>query len=129
MFIQWFFVEIVERTVEEIQEGVRKVQPAVIIDKIPKQATDRVGNLLVDKLGKPIMVQAPKYEFTQWSAAYYPRSAKDTHNYIHAILRVESKLPLVINDIKCKELRNKKDWDDIKVIYPNLKKHWTDQPE
>lgn len=128
MIVQWFFVNVAERAADDIAQGVHKIRPAAIIDRVKVQKRDSKGNAVIDAKGNSVMIEKNKYEYTQWGAAYYPLSAKNTHKYSHAILRTESKKPLIISDPLCVELRNKADWDKVKAIYPELKQHWSDQP-
>ena len=129
MIVQWFFVGVAERTAEEVSGGVRRLHPAAVDDKVKKPKKNNKGIIEVDTNGNVIMIDAPKYEYTQWGAAYYPLDAKDTHRYSHAIIRTEAEKRLVINDPNCIELVNAQDWSNVRTIYPELKKHWVDQPE
>lgn len=72
------------------------------------------------------MVGAQKYAYTQWSAAYYP---KKPNVPVHAIVRCESIEPIVISDVQCTVLATPEDWANVRTIYPNITKHWDDQPE
>lgn len=108
MVIQWFLC-----TTQTYIDGeaVTTVRPCNIVDTI-----------IVDG------IEIPKYTYIQWSAVYYPQGVSQLQ-YVHALIRVEAVEPLVMHDgIDCIEIITTEDWVMVHSIYPDLRKHWSDQP-
>lgn len=108
MIVQWFLCTLCTHV---NGEAVTVIRPNGIVD-----------TKIVDG------VELPKHAYKQWSAAYYPLGVPQ-QQYEHAVVRTESEASIAMHDgIDVIELVTIEDWDMVRGMHPELRKHWSDQP-
>lgn len=123
MVVQWLLCQIRELPIADNGNIIMRKSPAVVNDTVLARVKNNSGGWVLDSNKQYVMAEVPKYNITQWSAAYYPPASPTI-----ALVRIVSPESIVFDSPYGNELKIQSDWDDLYASYPALRNKWGDQP-